>query len=360
MAWKSALAIPLVIALFVLFSFKLMTDPDLFHTLLSIISGINVNQISSPSGDSLRNIQPDMVRLDGFPWDIVESAKGVFDYTLPDMVMKWSRANKLQVLGIIQYAPGWANGQYFRTPPNLGIQNCGIPNLGTTTAEFNTLRTYPPKNAVDFGNYAYAIAKRYKDVMYWQVWNEPNNPVFWPTGPDAQEYTNMLKATYARIKKANPHAQIVLGGISLNDLDYINALYAAGAKDYFDILAVHLYNPGQAPSAYLDRELEKLQAAMAARGDGAKSIWLTEIGWYTGTAPHSVSEDQQGRYLEQVYAIANSKSYVGAVFWNALTDCNASYDASNPEHNYGIYFSDFKPKKAAAVMRGMMLNNKAK
>src|SRR3989344_1442794 len=188
----------LAIVLFVLFSVQLISSSNLFNNLLSLISDINVNRVSSQSAKSLQYIRPEMIRLDGFPWDIVESKKGKFDYTMPDKVMKWVRNNDLNALGIIQYAPGWANDQDFKTPPNLGIQNCGIPDPGNDPTTFNRFRTFPPKDNLDFGNYAYAIAKRYKDVMYWQIWNEPNNPIFWPTGPDADEYADMLKATYGR------------------------------------------------------------------------------------------------------------------------------------------------------------------
>jgi hypothetical protein len=344
-----------VVAVLAFASVELRTDPGLLHRLLSLISGINVNQVSPQSAKSLEYIKPDMVRLDGFPWDIIEARKGAPDYTVSDKTIQWAQDHALNVLGILQYAPGWANGQDFKTPPDLGMSNCGIPDLRNADTAFNTLRTYPPKNAKDFGTYASAVAKRYTDVTYWQIWNEPNNPIFWPSGPDASQYTRLLKAAYGKIKKANPRAQVVLGGISLNDLDYVDELYAAGARKYFDILAVHLYNPAQAPERYLSNELEKLHATMARNGDATKSIWLTEIGWYTGTGPDAVTGTQQSRYLEQLFTIAKSKPYVGAVFWNTLMDCSQGRDAANPEHNFGIFKNNFTPKPAASIMRGMML-----
>jgi hypothetical protein len=335
--------------------FKLLIDPALGSTLLSLILGINVNQTTSQSAKSLAYLKPEMIRLDGFPWDIIEARKGVYNFAGSDKLMKWVRSNDLKVLGILQYAPAWANGQDFKTPPTLGMSNCGIPDLENTHTTFNALRTYPPNNETDFGNYAYTVAKRYKDVVYWQIWNEPNNPIFWPSGPDAHQYTQMLKSTYGKIKKANPRAQVVLGGISLNDLEYINKLYAAGAKNYFDILAVHLYNPAQAPHAYLENELEKLHMTMAENYDSTKAVWLTEIGWHTGTADHSVSEQEQADYLEETFSIAQTKSYIGAVFWNTLMDCGMAYDTANPEHNFGVSKSNLQPKQAADVMRGIML-----
>jgi hypothetical protein len=336
--------------------------------LLSLIFGINVNQVSTKSARALQYLKPEMVRLDGFSWDLAAAQRGTLDFSSSDKVMQWARENNLRVLGIIQYAPGWATGKDFTAPKQVGISSCGIPDLESASNSFHELRVYPPKQNLDFrpfaftpntyldfANYARATAQRYADVTYWQIWNEPNNPIFWPTGPSAEEYTRVLKVVSEKVKEGNPNAKIVLGGISLNDLEYIDALYAAGAKNYFDIMAVHLYNPSQSPSAYLDNELERLHEAMIRNGDDDKSIWLTEIGWYTGDSKHSASQRQQARYLQQAYDIANAKSYVGAMFWNTLLDCDTGYDSANPEHNYGVFMPDWTPKRAASVFRGILL-----
>ncbi len=355
---KLALLLPvLAVTLVALASLKLATNPDIATRLLSLIVGINGNQISATSMRDVRYLQPDMVRLDGFPWDIIEAKKGVFDFSVSDRAMRWARTSQQQVLGIIQYAPSWANGQNFETPKNLRISNCGIPDLSASDTRYNALRTYPPKQSSDFGVATHEIANKYPDVDYWQIWNEPNNPIFWPTGPSASGYARLLKTAHINIKKANPNAHVVLGGISLNDLTYIRGLYIAGAKNYFDVMAVHLYNPAQAPSEYLEHELEKLHELMVKYGDGNKPIWLTEIGWYTGGARNAVNEQEQSEYLQQVVSIAQSKSYVRAVFWNTLMDCSDAYDATNLEHNYGI-FDDASPKPAAHVMRGILLSKK--
>jgi hypothetical protein len=334
-----------------------LVAPHLFSRLTALISGVNINRVSPQSAQSVSYLQPHMVRIDAFPWDIIEATKGAYDFTVPDTIMSWVRTSGQSALGIIQYAPGWANGQDFTTPPNLEVSNCGIPDLNNRATAFNKLRTYPPRHARDFGAYAGAIAKRYRDVQYWQIWNEPNNPIFWPTGPDARKYTDLLKTAAGKIRTANPQARIVLGGISLNDLSYIQELYDASAQKYFDILAVHLYNPAQSPQAYLEHELEKLHTLMAKNDDSDTDIWLTEIGWHTGTGANTVTEHRQARYFEQTIAIARQKPYVGAVFWNTLMDCAQTYDAANPEHNYGLFNRNLQPKKSATVMRGMMLNN---
>ena len=211
----------------------------------SLILGINVNQLGATGSKTIQYLQPEMVRLDAFPWDVIEQQRDQYDWTGPDRAVAWTRENNLKVLGIIQYAPGWANGKDFVTPASGGV--CGIPLPDTPASDYNKLRTYPPSDPQSYANFTYNLAKRYPDVLYWQVWNEPNSAIFWPPAPDARAYAKLLAVAHASIKRANPRAQIVLGGISLNDLAYVEELYNAGARQYFDKLAVHLYNPKQAP-----------------------------------------------------------------------------------------------------------------
>ena len=63
----------------------------------------------------------------------------------------------------------------------------------------------------------------------------------------------------------------------MNDLDFLQGMYDAGAKDAFDILAVHAYGwqePPDAPPApdrINWRRTELLRQIMERNGDAAKS-----------------------------------------------------------------------------------------
>jgi hypothetical protein len=71
----------------------------------------------------------------------------------------------------------------------------------------------------------------------------------------------------------------------LNDLDYLERMYRAGAADYFDALSAHAYGlkapPEQPPArdTINFRRVELLREIMVAHGDGAKPIHVTEAGW---------------------------------------------------------------------------------
>jgi hypothetical protein len=188
-------------------------------------------------------------------------------------------------------------------------------------------------------------------VRYWQIWNEPNNPIFWQPKPDAAQYAKMLKAVHRAVRRANPRANIVMGGLSLVDLKYLENLYGEGAAEYFDILAVHPYNPAQSPAAYLGHEFLNLKAVMAGAGDIDKKIWITELGWHTSTSTTGVSQREQAEYVTQLYELAESMDAVQAVFWHTLEDCGIGFRAGNPEHNFGLFNGNHLAKPSARAYR---------
>ena len=113
-----------------------------------------------------------------------------------------------------------------------------------------------------------------------EVWNEPNI-FFWKPHPDAAQYTALLKETYRVVKEEAPEIEVMIGGMAGVPLDYLEKVYAAGGKDFFDIMNVHPYSWPAPPDGRLDVELKGLKDLMAKHGDAAKPIWITEHGWPT-------------------------------------------------------------------------------
>ena len=71
----------------------------------------------------------------------------------------------------------------------------------------------------------------------------------------------------------------------LNDITYLDELYDAGRKTYFDALAIHTYGftePPDDPPAFDKlnfRRAELLRDVMVRHGDGDKPAVITETGW---------------------------------------------------------------------------------
>jgi len=180
-------------------------------------------------------IQPER----GAPYDVAALAKFEQDLT----VMK---ANGMTPMVSIQGAPSWATiNQPFST-------TCGAIRAD---------------RIADFVQFMGWLASRYRDsVQYWEIGNEPDldpslvpvNQVFgcWGDISDpyygGERYGNMLKAVAPAIRRANPSAQILIGGLALltpKTTDprlgkpelFFEGVLRSGAGDSIDIVAFHSY-----------------------------------------------------------------------------------------------------------------------
>lgn len=130
----------------------------------------------------------------------------------------------------------------------------------------------------------------YLPIKTWQVWNEPNYSAWWKNAPNPDGYLALLKQAYLNIKLADSSAEVVMAGLApltgttRNHTDfrtYLNALYAAGAKPFFDTLAIHAYGTEVEDVADVPKVVRQIADA---NSDSDKKIWITEYGWATGGA----------------------------------------------------------------------------
>lgn len=132
-----------------------------------------------------------------------------------------------------------------------------------------------------------------------EIWNEPNNPLFWsPVDPVA--YADLLARSAFAIR-ARSAVPILTGGLSpggtngasgstsdpRNPATWLAAVYAAGGRSTFDAVAAHPYDSvskvaNQGPPLVTwssgFRSTHWLRVVMDAHGDSAKRIWGTEAG----------------------------------------------------------------------------------
>ncbi len=206
-----------------------------------------------------------------FDWTSVQRAKGAaFDFARFDRTIQLAEEAKIIILPILDYDTPWARPV--------------IEHLD------------------DWRAYVRAIVTRYKDrLRYWEVWNEPDLKQFWRQDPNPAEYATLLKATYEEIKRIDPKLTVLLGGLSGIPFDFIEGIYKAGGKDYFDIMNVHPYRYPAAPEVHpLVDDLHKLGELMTRYGDGAKSVWITEIGYPTHKPPLDTLVDVVRAGLSQI------------------------------------------------------------
>lgn len=209
------------------------------------------------------------------------------------------------------YAP------YMAAAASLGLQ----PLTALTFANSNYDGGFTPYTDVGrtgYKSYATALLSRYgPQIGTVEVWNEYNGSFC--TGPAtanrAQFYTAMLRDTYGAIKAMRPDVQ-VLGGASVPvPLPWFEDLFAAGALDYMDAVAVHPYR--KIPEG-VETDLAALQSLMAShnRGAGPKPIWATECG--AADDAHQ-GRQEMARYLVRLMTLIHSAG-VERAFWYLARD----------------------------------------
>ena len=220
------------------------------------------------------------------------------------------------------------------------IARLGNPPAWTRALTDTIGTNAPPDDFDDFGDFVAAVARRYGNLLtYYQIWNEPNGNEEWGfQDVDPEAYTRLLCLAYERIKAVDPDAVILAGaltptvaleGRNLNDLVFLERMYAVGAGACFDVMSAQGYGLWSGPT---DRRLRPsvinyphhlyIRDVMVERGDAHKPIWISEMGWNAapeGITPRfgRVTEAQQARYAVEAYQRAREAwPWIGVVnYW---------------------------------------------
>lgn len=246
-----------------------------------------------------------------------------FQYGIIPGISSTNDINTLQNLGvqIVRLAPG----DLSFAKNDLEKRGIGIMVQKVDEKPSNLSGVPPPADYAAWVQDLKNLVLQNPDIKYWQVWNEPNVPLFWYPQPNATDYVRLLQMAYVAIKQANPQAIVVSAGpTGINPpKQYLRDMYAAGARNYFDVLALNPYGQPNSPDTYLKDYLLFMKNIMEANGDLNTPIWITEIGWPTAPdAFGAVSETQQADYLKRTYEIAQTLDFVKKVFWYRLQDVN--------------------------------------
>jgi len=284
-----------------------------------------------------------------FAWETIEGAgKGQFNWETADWVVNHACQHNLRLLARLS------------TDPEL-------PNFWAGA---------PPANIDNFADYAFALASRYNCqpgsqgcIQAYQVWNEPNLAREWGNQrPNPAEYAEMLRKTYAAIKRGNPNAIVISAGMAPtgsndgnampDDVFYEELYQVMGSSNgYFDKLGVH--GAGFAAPPELDpaeaaanqqyggyrffafRHVEDIRAIMVRGGDEGKQIVLLEFGWTFDPvnpsykwhgADAGIDQMVQADYLKRayIYAAENWQPWIGLM--SLLTMPNIDWlEDGNPQ-----------------------------
>jgi Glycosyl hydrolase catalytic core len=218
-----------------------------------------------------------------FDWKWVQKDPGPFHWGNSDRFIGRLASKGIRALPALWGNPDWVDGaRDWARPPIDRSQDITAWKtfLKGVLGRYGRGGTYWP-----IFDQKYPAAERLP-ITAVQVWNEPNLKKFFVPYPSAREYTRLLKLSHEAIKSKDQlwQAKVVLAGMPSNGevraSDFLNSLYSAGAKPYFDIASLHPY------AKSIDRQhvdIQRFRNVMTNRNDRLTPLWLTELAW--GSAP---------------------------------------------------------------------------
>ncbi len=237
-----------------------------------------------------------------FIWAEIEPQEGQYRWAKYDALVDLCERYGIQMIARLDGAPDWSR-------------------------QDNSMPGRPPDDFEQYGEFVYQFVDHYRGrIRYVQVWNEPNLYIEWGNRPvDPAGYVDLLKVAYRRAKEADSNIYILSAPLAItlgephpdpgkwramNDLQYLDEMYQAGAAGYFDILSANAFGMDLAPedepspSKLNFRRVELQRRVMERYGDSNKAVWINEYGW--NAAPEGfaqealiwqrVSEEQQADY----------------------------------------------------------------
>jgi hypothetical protein len=269
------------------------------------------------------------------PWKEVEPTKGIYNWGEWDRLIVAYRKAGFNILVSVVKSPDWAR------PANTDLSQEG-----------------PPADPATYARFVGEMSSRYKGgIQAVEVWNEQNLAREGGGAPmPPASYIALLSAAYKAIKAADSSIIVVSGAptpagdvpnAAIDDISYLNAMYAAGLKNVSNAIGVHpsgyncpatadwqtVTDPSAAFRGPFDNRhhswcfrgtMEGYRNVLVANGDGSKLLWPTEFGWAVSSTPQAGYEyaadntrAEQAQWIGEAYQQAKQWGWVGPMFlWN--------------------------------------------
>ena len=225
------------------------------------------------------------------------------DFSRIDPTIALLAARGIRILPVVAHAPGWASANVFQ----IGANPRDLEAYGRFVALL--VHRYGPRGTF-WRTHRAPFSTRFRQ---WQIWNEPDLPFAWTDQARnfAPEYVALLRVARQHVKRADPRAQIVLGGLTSSQTwpyvwGALDAVYRAGGRGLFDVAAIHPFT--RTPRGVLE-VVRRTRAVMASHGDGRLPLLITEFSWSSRRgrgrrlASWEVSRAQQARNLAETYTL---------------------------------------------------------
>lgn len=263
----------------------------------------------------------------GFEWATADQG-GTFNFAFYDSMLKQLSKHGMSALVMLGYGH-----------PNHGG---GPPLTPTSRAAF-----------AEFARQAAIFAKG-RNVVAFEVWNEPDNNNFW-AGSDPDAYAQVLGATRQAIKNGDATRKVINGGPSWVNLPYILKMAKTGQLNSLDGFAIHPYRPF-APETFA-ADIAPLKAVLNSQGIANPSIWATEWGYPSvgvfDQAVYGNGHDPRARARQAVIVLRSvlTQTALNLPLMTVYELSDSGIDPTYNEHNFGLLTKAGDPKPAFNALK---------
>ena len=294
-----------------------------------------------------------------FDWATIEPAQGVYEWSGTDRLVETTAQRRIEVLANVLTTPRWASER----PGDALYYGRYAPRDPAFIAAFmrQLVARYGPRGSF----WAEHPSLPRVPVRQWQIWNEQRADWFWASQPWAPTYTRFLQAAYTAVHAADPGAKVVAGSlVALGSVStqwgQVRDLYRAGARRFFDVVAVHPFTDGSVPVRESVRRfveiVRRVRREMRRAGDARKPIILTEISWPAarGKLPRARllglettprGQFQRLRAADATLVRQRRRLGVTQAYWYTWA---TPYDADSPQSDVSYRFSGLVRARSGA------------
>jgi hypothetical protein len=274
----------------------------------------------------------------GVRWDEVNTAAGVYDWTLLDQVVANAEATGAQrIMYVLGSTPSWL------------ATDTSVPNY-LNAAGANSM----PASLSAWDDWVRAVVTRYKGrIDEWQVWNEVNFSSFWSGSVD--QMVTLTQRASKIVNQIDPRSDFVTGSAIVRQSKKKNKVskqsaaispssffysYMKGLKKKkvkFDAVGMHLYpwyKAGPGDGTPYDREKGAADAQKVLDHFKFKQpMYDTEMAYgnrrNNGWRKKVLSQSKGAAYLAQTY-IYGMVNNVPEVYWYGWDDHVLGVDVTDP------------------------------
>jgi hypothetical protein len=204
-----------------------------------------------------------------FIWGAAQPEEnGPIDLAATDQIVALAAERRISVLPVVISAPRWAriDADHAHSPAR---------EPGSIRAYARALvDRYGPRGSLWSENPGLPRLP----IRDWQFWNEIHFAGYWPIPKGTnrwKSYVKRLKAFRAAVRSRDSGARMVLAGLANRSWVYLEKLYRAGAKRYFDVAAVHPFTAKPGGVLVITGYMRRV---MKRHRDRGSPLWITELG----------------------------------------------------------------------------------